>query len=368
MLGDDRIGFCSPYEGLWVGVAVFDPFGNSDFELGHAVECPSSDALPCNLSEQSLDEVEPGAGCRREVEFEARMVLEPTVHGRCFVCAVIVDDQVQVEVRERFTVDFFQEHQEFPGAMERQAVTDDLAGRHIERGEQCRGSVTFVVVRHGAGAALLHGQARLGAIEGLDLALLVDGKHQGFLGRVEIEADDVLDLLGEVGIVGDLEGTNEMRLEPVLIPDALHAGVADAHLLGHGAHAPVRGVGGTFLHRFLDDLELDVGGDRLLAGRLGTSLDEAGDASLDEVLLPAPNGRFRNSGFAHDGRDAMAVSRQEHHPCALDDLLGRVPVRNNLLKLGAILRTQYDSCWFPAHAANESYSRQLRIQMSVTEY
>jgi hypothetical protein len=34
-----------------------------------------------------------------------------------------------------------------------------------------------------------------------------------------------------------------MRFEPMLVPDALHAGVADAHLRSHGAHAPVRGVG-----------------------------------------------------------------------------------------------------------------------------
>src|ERR1700693_993865 len=73
VLCEDGFGLCSPYEGLRVCVAVFDPFGDSDFELVHAVERTSSDALPCDLGEQSLDEVEPGAGCRREVEFEARM-------------------------------------------------------------------------------------------------------------------------------------------------------------------------------------------------------------------------------------------------------------------------------------------------------
>jgi hypothetical protein len=196
VLGDDRVGFCSPYEGLRVGVAVFDPFGDSVFELGHAVERASSDALPCNLGEQSLDEVEPGAGCRREVECDARMALEPAVHGGCFVCGVVVDDQVQIEVRERFTVDLFQEHQELLGAMARQAFTDDLAGRHIERGEQRRGPVTFVVVRHGAGAALLHGQARLGAIEGLDLA------HMGICGSRCSDQDYIVKFLSLLGIQG----------------------------------------------------------------------------------------------------------------------------------------------------------------------
>ena len=73
VLGDHWPGLCSPYEGLRVFVAVFNPFGDSDFELVHAVECTSSDALPCDLGEQSLDEVEPGAGCWREVESSGRL-------------------------------------------------------------------------------------------------------------------------------------------------------------------------------------------------------------------------------------------------------------------------------------------------------
>jgi hypothetical protein len=109
--------------------------------------------------------------------------------------------------------------------------------------------VTFVVVRYGAGAALLYGQPRLRAI--------VANNHYGLLGRVEIEADDVRDLLGEVGIIGGLEGASEMRLEPMLVSDAQHADPR-----GHGAHAPVRGLGG--------DLKLDGGVERLPSGRLGS--------------------------------------------------------------------------------------------------
>src|SRR6202035_6060880 len=91
-----------------------------------------------------------------------------------------------------------------------------------------------------------------------------------------------------------------LKLEPVLGPDPLYARVADAHLLGHSPHAPVRGGGRVLLHGLLDDLEFDRSADRLLAGRLGAALDETPDAGLDEILLPAPDGCFRNSGLAHD--------------------------------------------------------------------
>src|SRR6478736_7630609 len=60
-------------------------------------------------------------------------------------------------------------------------------------------------------------------------SLFIDRQHQGLVGRIEVEADDILDLRDEVGIVGDLATAHEMRLEAVFGPDALHARVADAH-------------------------------------------------------------------------------------------------------------------------------------------
>ena len=71
---------------------------------------------------------------------------------------------------------------------------------HVESRKQGRGAVALVVVRHRAGAALLHRQARLGAVERLDLALFIDRQHQGFVRRIEIKADDVLDLLDELRV------------------------------------------------------------------------------------------------------------------------------------------------------------------------
>src|SRR5688572_6981810 len=86
-----------------------------------------------------------------------------------------------------------------------------------------------VIMGHRPGTALFQGQTRLRAVECLDLALLIDGKHQRLLRWIDVKADDVLDLRDQVGIVGDLEAAHQMRLEAVFGPDALHARVADAH-------------------------------------------------------------------------------------------------------------------------------------------
>ena len=91
------------------------------------------------------------------------------------------------------------------------AFADDGAVEHVESREQGRG---VVVMRHRPAAALLHRQPRLGAVKGLDLALFIDRQHQGLVGRIEVEADNLLDLGDEVRIARELEGFRQMRLDP----------------------------------------------------------------------------------------------------------------------------------------------------------
>ena len=61
--------------------------------------------------------------------------------------------------------------------------------------------MALVIMRHGSRTALLHRQAGLRAIKGLDLAFLVNTKHQGVFRRVEVKTDDILQLLNEMRIV-----------------------------------------------------------------------------------------------------------------------------------------------------------------------
>jgi hypothetical protein len=56
---------------------------------------------------------------------------------------------------------------------------DDGAVEPIEGGKQRRCAMAFVVVGHRPGAALLHRQTGLGAVERLDLALLINREDDG---------------------------------------------------------------------------------------------------------------------------------------------------------------------------------------------
>ena len=75
------------------------------------------------------------------------------------------------------------------GAVARVALGEDLAAGDLEGRVERGGAVAAVVVGAALGKARAQGQDRLGAIEGLDLGLLVHAQDQGPLGRVEVEAD-----------------------------------------------------------------------------------------------------------------------------------------------------------------------------------
>src|SRR6266481_4357309 len=82
--------------------------------------------------------------------------------------------------------------------MARKTTADDGSFQHVERGKEGSRAVTHVIMSHGAAAALLHRQSGLGAIQRLDLTLLIHTKHQRLVGRVEIEAHYVAEFFDKV--------------------------------------------------------------------------------------------------------------------------------------------------------------------------
>jgi hypothetical protein len=59
----------------------------------------------------------------------------------------------------------------------------------------------------------------LGALEGLELGLLVHAKHDRAVRWVQIEPDDVVDPGGQFRVSGELEGPDAPWLDAVLPPD-----------------------------------------------------------------------------------------------------------------------------------------------------
>lgn len=126
---------------------------------------------------------DPCRRCRGEVDVPAGPFGEPVTDELGFVRCVVVHDNVNVEIDRDVALDLVEEFAELAGAMSRHACADDGSSLHVERREQRGCSIPLVVVGAPLGLPGPHRQKWLRAVEGLNLALLVDAQHDGAPGR-----------------------------------------------------------------------------------------------------------------------------------------------------------------------------------------
>ena len=218
--------------------------------------------------------------------------------------------------------------------------------------EEGRGTVTFVVMRHRSSTPFLQGQARLGAVQGLDLALLVESKDHGPLRGVDVEAHHITELLDELGIRGQLEVVDAVRLKAMSLPDTRYRGRMHAYFLGHETATPVRRVSRLVLERLANDLSFVLRSDLPWPTRARSILEQG----LDPVRLIAIE-PLRNRGPGHTHR---STDRRPRKPlCGGKDDLGplnhalrRGPFVHQLLQTPALSATQPNPTNWQSHADN----------------
>ena len=128
-----------------------------------------------------------------------------------------------------------------------------VPSKHVQGGEQRGRAVAYVVVGHRPGLAGFKRQAGLGPVQRLDLSFLVDGQHHGTLRRVDVQADDIAQLAGQIGVSGQLKGPDALRLELVVGPDALDRLERDPDIAGHPPSRPTCRCARRFRRGQLDD-------------------------------------------------------------------------------------------------------------------
>ena len=112
VLAENGFGSDCPCEWFRILVSMLNPFLDCGFELRDVVENASPYTLSGDFGEEPLDEVESGAGRRREVQDEAFMSCQPAFHGRCLVGGIVVEDQMQIEMGGDLAIDLLEEGQE----------------------------------------------------------------------------------------------------------------------------------------------------------------------------------------------------------------------------------------------------------------
>src|SRR3984957_16771894 len=172
---------------------------------------------------------------------------------------VVVEDRMDGLAGGDLALDGVEETDELLMPMALHVAADYGSVEHVHRRKQRRRAIALVIMSHRSRPALLHRQARLGSVERLDLALLVDGKDNSVRRRIDIEPDHVAQLVNERGVFGELELPDAVWLKSVGAPDALHGRDADAGCLRHRCVRPMRRFGHRRLHRQRHDAFGDSG-------------------------------------------------------------------------------------------------------------
>jgi hypothetical protein len=173
------------------------------------------------------------------MEVEARPGSEPDAHFGMFVCGVIVDDEVDIEGRRDIGVDMLEKGEEFLVAMTCATLREDPAIGDVEGCEQGRRAMPDVIVGDTLNIAEPKREHRLRTFQSLNLALLIDAQHNGLIGGIEVQADDVPDLVDEQRIGGKVEAFGAVWLNAEQCEHPRDSALRQAGLLRRGSHGPV---------------------------------------------------------------------------------------------------------------------------------
>lgn len=187
------------------------------------------------------------------------------------------------------------------------ALGDDLPLEQFQCGKQGCRPVALVVVRHGLRATLVYRQALWGAVEGLNLGLLVDAENEYLFGRVEVQAHNIHGLLDELRIIAELESLDQVRLKTTGFPYPTDHEVVHAEFFRQTASAPMGGIARTLLRR-PQNLRFDSTPNQGLPSAPRRVLLDAAKAELQKRVRHRPTlSRVTLSSFA--------ISRFSY-PCA----------------------------------------------------
>ncbi len=188
------------------------------YELDQGAEGSAADGLPGDDAEPGFDLVDPRASFRSEVKLHVRMFAEPFVDLSVVVGFQVVEDDVDLCVGRVGLDQPVHEPQEFFGALSAEGLPHDFTIEHVQSCEQVRRAVAHIVMGALLGLAEADRQQRLGPVQRLDLGLLVKAQHHSALGRVQVQANDIDHLGGELRVGGRLERSLPMRFQPMLAP------------------------------------------------------------------------------------------------------------------------------------------------------
>jgi len=230
---------------------------------------------------------------------------------RCLVGAVVIEDEMDVEVGRNIALDGVEEMQKLLGPVPTVHFSDHSSGLAFKRRKQRRRAVANVVVRATLDLPRTHWKQWLAAIQRLDLRLLIRRQDQRAIRRVEVQPDDISHFLDEQRIFRDLEGFAAMRFQRERTPHPTDRALAQSRPGRQGSCAPVRCI---VRHRF--QRQGDHALDLLVVNRPRRArtwfIEQAVEALGDVPRSPFANGLPRQPQARRDMRVRFTIGAREN--------------------------------------------------------
>ncbi len=173
------------------------------------------------------------------------------------------------------------------------------------------------------GLARTQGQKRPGAVQGLDLGLLVHAQDQRPVRRVEVEPHNIPHLLDEEGVRRQLEGLGAVGLQREGTPDAAHGVAAQTGTPSHGPGAPVCSILRCGLQGQRHDSQNVSIGDSAGSAR-PCLIHQSVQPALQEPRPPLANRRLRHSQLCGHSGVRLALRTFQNHSGPLGQRLRRL--------------------------------------------
>src|SRR5450755_715955 len=231
-----------------------------------------------------------------------------------FVGSVVIGDDVERFVFGCLLVNEPEKRNPILIGMAVPALAQHTSVESIQSGEQSGCSMPLIIVCHGFATTLLHRQTGLRTIQCLNLTLLIDGKHNRLLRRIEIQADNVFEFFGKLRIVADLERLCAVGFQTVRMPHPTNASFADSNRPSHAPCTPVGSVFGSFLRGLANNFfRVQLG----RAARSGRILLDSANAQFQESLAPPRHRVSADLQLSSYVQVLLAFSGEQNNPCPL---------------------------------------------------
>ena len=133
--------FRTPAIRLGIEIAVHQVSLDVPDQFAHAGEAAFADDVLRQFTEEAFDKVQPRAACRGEMDVKPRPTRQPDFDLLVFVRAVVVDNEMNVDLLGGLAVDLLEKAQPFDVGVTRLGSADELAVQIVQRREQRDGAV-----------------------------------------------------------------------------------------------------------------------------------------------------------------------------------------------------------------------------------